>query len=598
MLERRPALAAAALALALNLAGIGWGLPSRFHPDEKADVVAAMVRERRLLPDSYVNPSLALALTAPAVAVQHALAGSQPEPWSDPLLLARALSALAGAGAVLLLGLAAARIQPEAGAVAPFLLAVAPGVVNLCHFATPEPWVLATTSLVLLVALRHLEGRAPAWALGLVLGLAATTKYTAVALAVPVLAAAWMRRRGPATRADRLAWLAAGLAALAAGLVLAGGAGAHLAARLHLADLRLLHPESARAFVLGLARAGTAGGAAMLGLLALGAWPRAAGLERSLVRREVVVAGLAAAAGFVLGTPGAVLEPRAFLSDLAFDAQTRHEYKGLVGEEWSFGAYLGLAGDALTWPVLAATLLGLALALARAWQRGSRASLVVALAAVAPYVLVASSGHRAMRFLAPALPAAAWLAALALGTVPAARARRLLTAAVLARSLLASALVVRLFFVDSRLLAERWMEANVPRGATVDVITNHEGYVPRVPEGRVARVVRTLSREMAPPERFEEAARAYPSEAAEWLVLTGSFYQRFLDHPDQRPERARFFRDVLEGRGGFEVAARFRQEGWRRPRADEFLDPTIVVLRRSPADMPSGSRGRAVTTSR
>src|SRR5512147_1131358 len=106
MSERRLVLAASALGLALNLAGIGWGLPSRFHPDEKADVVAAMVRERRLLPDSYVNPSLSLALTAPAVAVQHALAGSVPEPWSDPLLLARALSALAGAGAVLLLGLA------------------------------------------------------------------------------------------------------------------------------------------------------------------------------------------------------------------------------------------------------------------------------------------------------------------------------------------------------------------------------------------------------------------------------------------------------------------------------------------------------------
>jgi hypothetical protein len=84
---------------------------------------------------------------------------------------------------------------------------------------------------------------------------------------------------------------------------------------------------------------------------------------------------------------------------------------------------------------------------------------------------------------------------------------------------------------------------------------------------------------MAPAERFEEAARAYPSEAAPWLVLTGSFYERFLEHPEQAPERARFFRDLLEGRGGFEVAARFRQEGFLRPEA-EFLDPTIVVLRR------------------
>ena len=124
------------------------------------------------------------------------------------------------------------------------------------------------------------------------------------------------------------------------------------------------------------------------------------------------------------------------------------------------------------------------------------------------------------------------------------------------------------------------MEATVPRGARVDLITNHEGYAPRIPEGREARVLRTLSREMAPAERFEEAAHGYPTEAAPWLVLTGAFYGRFLDHPEQAPERARFFRDLLEGRGGFEVAARFRQEGWLRPEADEFLDPEIVVLKK------------------
>ena len=80
----------------------------------------------------------------------------------------------------------------------------------------------------------------------------------------------------------------------------------------------------------------------------------------------------------------------------------------------------------------------------------------------------------------------------------------------MARSAVAALLVVRLFYVDSRLLAERWLAANVPPGPTVDLITNYEGYVPRVPEGRPARVTRTLSREMAPAERFEEAARAYP----------------------------------------------------------------------------------------
>jgi hypothetical protein len=93
---------------------------------------------------------------------------------------------------------------------------------------------------------------------------------------------------------------------------------------------------------------------------------------------------------------------------------------------------------------------------------------------------------------------------------------------------------------------------------------------------------------MAPPERFRAAAEAYPAQAARFVVLTASFYERFLDHPEQAPERAAFFRALLEGRAGFEVAERFRQQGWRRPPA-EFLDPEIVVLRRSaaPAQLPT-----------
>lgn len=567
------------MALVLCLAGNRWGLPSRFHPDEKADVVASLVRERRLLPDSYVNPSLPLVLTAPVIALQQALGPALPEPWSDPLLPARALSALATALAVLALGRTSARAFPGSGAPAALLLALAPGVVNLGHFATPEAFLLAATAFVLLVALRHLEGRAPAWALGLALGLATSTKYTAAALAVPALGAVWLRRRERATGGDRWSWILAGAAALALGLLLAGPAGHAVAGSLRLPDVRLLHPESAQGFVHGMATAALAGGAALVACAALSLWRPAAGLGGLLVRREAVVAGLAAAAGFLLGTPGALVEPRAFLSDLAFNAQTRHEYKGLVGEATSFGPYLGLLADALTLPVLAAALAGLAVAIALA-ACGSRAAVVLALAAVAPYLLVASSGHRAMRFAAPALPACAALAALALAAIPAARVGRLLTGAVLARSALASVLVVRLFYVDSRLQAERWLERNVPVGATVDMIANHEGYLPRVPEGRTARVVRTLSREMAPAERFEEAARAYPSEGAAWLVTSGAFYDRFLDNPGQMPERTRFFSELLGGRAGFEVAARFRQQGWLRPEA-EFLDPQIVVLRKT-----------------
>jgi hypothetical protein len=569
---------AALLSLALNSAGLTWGLPARWHPDEKADVAAKMAEGHGLAPDSFVNPSLPLYVMFGPVWLQEraARAGLLRGHAADPLWLARSLSALAGAAAVLVLGLAAWRAHPGLGAGPAFLLAVLPGFVNLCHFATPEPWLLLGTAATLAVAVAHVDGRAGATALGVALGLTASTKYTAAALLVPALAAVWLRDGDGRDRGGPV-WLGAlGLATVSLGLALVAGGDVALAARLRLDDARLLHPESALRFT---RRMGVA--ALVLGSLAVAA----AALARMgrpwaarAARRQTTVLIGAAAAAFVAGSPYVLLDPLAFLSALAFNDQTRFEYKGLTGSGTSFGPYLRLLAEGATGPVLLASGAGLLVAAGRALRR-DRAAAVVALGAVAPYVLVAASAHQALRFVAPVLPPAAWLAALGLSALPGLRARRAASALVLARAAIGAVLVVRLFHVDARRQATRWIERNVPPGATVDVISNLPGYAPTMPPGRTLRVVPTLSREMAPADRFAEAAARYPAEASPWLILTASYYERFLDHPDQRPERAAFFRALLEGRAGFEIAARFRQEGWKRPPA-EFLDPEIVILRR------------------
>ena len=561
----------------MNLLGTAWGLPARWHPDEKADAAAEMARSGRVRPDSFINPSLPLYVMVPPIWLQDRLAraGLLAGHAADPLLLGRALSALAGAAAVWTLGRLVAGAHPACGLLAALFLALMPGFVNLCHFATPEPWVMLGVSATLAVAVAHAEGRAPAWALGVVLGLTASTKYTAAALLVPAVAAVWMRRRND--EGPRWVWMAAaGVAAFGIGACVAA-ADTTLAGQLHLKDARLLHAEHALGFVRGAARIAMAAGLAALAvaLLARGGRPWAV----RLARRDLFIVGTAAAAGFLVGTPYAALDPVAFASDLAYNHQTRFEYKGLAGASTSFVPYLLLFAAAMTLPLLAAATAGAMVAFARG-LRGEAAAVVALTAALAPYLLVAASGHQAMRFLAPALPAAAWLASLGLAALPAPPARRAAAALVVGRLAVAAALVVRLFFVDSRVEAGRWLEAHVPAGATVDLIANNPGYAPEVPPGRTLRVVPTLSREMAPADRFADAARRYPAEASDWLVLTASYYERFLDHPEQRPERAAFFRDLLAGRGGFEVKARFRQQGWRRPEA-EFLDPEIVILRKS-----------------
>jgi hypothetical protein len=535
-----------------------------------------MARSGRLRPDSFINPSLPLYLMVPPIWLQDRLAraGLLAGGAADPLLLGRALSALAGAAAVWTLGRAVARAHPACGVLAAVLLALMPGFVNLCHFATPEPWLLLGACATLALAVAHAHGGAPAWALGLALGLTVSTKYTAAALLVPALAAAWMRRRDDDSRWGWMA--AAGVVVLGLGAALAA-ADASLAARLHLKDARLLHAEHAIGFVLSLARIAMVAGAAAVAVALLARAGRPWAVR--LASRDALVVAATAVPGFLIGTPWAALDPVAFASDLAYNHQTRFEYKGLTGTSTSFGPYLLLLAAATTLPLLAAAAGGAMVAAARG-LRGEAAAVIALTAALAPYLLVSASGHQAMRFLAPALPAAAWLGALGLAALRSPSARGALTAVVIARLALGAALVVRLFFVDSRIAAGRWLEAHLPPGATVDLIANNPGYAPAVPAGRTLRVVPTLSREMAPADRFAEAARRYPAEASDWLVLTASYYERFLEHPDQRPERAAFFRDLLAGRGGFEVAARFRQQGWLRPEA-EFLDPEIVVLRKT-----------------
>jgi hypothetical protein len=566
---------AATLSLLLSLAGISWGLPFRFHPDEKAVSVARLIERGTVIPESFINPSLPLLAMAPMVALQDlgARIGLLSGAAADPLFVCRLMSAFITALAVWLFGLTLARFAPETKGAA-FFLAVTPALVNFAHFATPESWLLLGTVATLAVAVRYASGEGGTSALGFVLGLAVSCKYTAAALSVPVVLAVLFRKRtlGDAEGPSR-AWLFLLPVVALIGVMLRTGKGLILAAQLRgPGDARLLHQDSALSFVRSVSDFAIS--LPLVAIVLLGITHRTRLVER-LVRT-----GFFSAFGFVLGTPGSLLSPLRFLTDLAFNAQTRVEYKGFKSPDSSWGAYAQLLADCVGWPLWLAAALGVFMVLRRA-GRSQGSSWILLSSGVSAFALVAASGHQAMRFLVPALPCVAWLGGRGISWIAAgewrARVTRMIGLAALGQSLL----LVRLFFVDSRLEASRWMVTRLAPQESWGLISNFPGYGPSLSGAASIPALRTLSRELAPENATRSAAEEVARTGPDWLVLPEPYFARFVRDPGALPEKAKFFSTLLAGQGGYLLAARFQQVApWRPP--NEFLDPEVLVFRRGP----------------
>jgi len=225
-----------AAALALRLQGGGFGLPYFEHPDEwnTADWAIQMVQTADYTPRQFTYPPLYTYLQIGPVALHYlwgasrglyaGVADIQPAlfyPWG------RALTALLGAGTVLLTYLLARRLYgPAVALLAAAFLAFYPPHVRDSHYITTDIPLACFATLALLGLTPLLRPGPPfrrrvaqALLAGVVIGLAAATKYTIVALLAPLAYAA-----GAAAHDD--ATTAAGRAGRWLGLVAFGLAGA------------------------------------------------------------------------------------------------------------------------------------------------------------------------------------------------------------------------------------------------------------------------------------------------------------------------------------------------------------------------------------
>jgi hypothetical protein len=216
--------AAIAIAAVLRVIGIGYGLPAVYNPDEVAIMNRAMgLSQNGFNPHNFLYPSLyfyalfvweGLAFVAGRVTgIFGSLAAFERAFFVDPTAIyvaGRLLSALCGVLTIWTTWRLGTRLYGRtAGAAAALMLAVAPLAVRDAHYVkhdVPVTWLIALTcaSLAASDARPWLRQRL-LWP-SVIAGLAMSTHYYAVFLAVPlVVSAVWPRDSQPwRTRLDAL----------------------------------------------------------------------------------------------------------------------------------------------------------------------------------------------------------------------------------------------------------------------------------------------------------------------------------------------------------------------------------------------------------
>ncbi len=233
--------------------------------------------------------------------------------------------------------------------------------------------------------------------------------------------------------------------------------------------------------------------------------------------RRVAVAAAISAAVFFLLSPFLLAEPLTALRDVqanrAIVVDRAIEGAGYFGTAWQYVAMLwtGSAG----WPVVVLAGIGIVVMASREVTRA-----LWLLSFVLPFLLFIGSTFPASRYLIPALPFVALFAAVAIDAAwrrSRAAGVVLLTGAALLplRDSIRADLFIRQ--ADTRTLAERFIERQIPPGATILV----QPYsVPLTPTADVlSEAVRRTGREMPTKTRLQIERRPYPAPAYRVLYL-------------------------------------------------------------------------------
>jgi hypothetical protein len=439
-----PGFVVSLFALVLRLWGITWSLPDErhiltYHPDEGVNLFSGVLDKGVARPHVdlgfYNYGGLYFYVWQGAVAANRtygAVERPEPAPSTIPasqtigamLLVGRFLTAIMGAVTAWAVWAFGNRLFGKgAGITAAYLYAIVPVAVVHGHYATVDVPATLFVTLALVYAARTLESpslRNIALA-GLLAGMAAATKYNCVLVLFAPGAALWLALRRIESQRHR--------------------------------DTEDAPTESE-------------GGPHSLPPF----------LPSSLLLLGATIAG------FVLGCPGALVNPGGFWHDFSYELAKSREGMGLLfvdtGNGWLYHLTSSLRFG-LGIPLLLLVLTGLGLAAVRRTRQDW-----MLLAFVVPYYLVIGWAQvRFLRYIIPLAPAQCVLAGRLLWEPwPDVRLRRAMAVVggiVVAATLFISLAMDRLFtLTPPQDQAYAWIQTNVPHGASIGLVTAPWYYTP------------------------------------------------------------------------------------------------------------------------
>jgi len=259
--------------------------------------------------------------------------------------------------------------------------------------------------------------------------------------------------------------------------------------------------------------------------------------------RRLAVSLALAVLAFVVASPFVVLDAGSTWSALRrVEAEHRRGWLGFEHDHWSGIAFAGRLWDGLG-PVLVIATAALVVALAR---RSRRADVVLGSFVVAFYVSLLPLHSHFPRYVLPLVPALGALAGRFRGIAP---VTLLLLVVPLTWSIRDDKRLTR---TDTRIVAARWIDAHVPKGAAIAAEPSTA-----VPPGY--RVV-------AIPLPLPGRDMRVDVDGAQWALVSGAVADRVLAAQDVYPRRSAFYERLPE------PVFRLRAD-------DELAGPWVAVYR-------------------